>query len=318
VFKLLSKNLYVHKPKNQGSEEQASPEANMLSILNENKSFFTNWQVKRAQEARNLVRALGCPSNADPKKVIRLNMIKDCPVVKEDVVLAKKFFGKDKAVFKGKTTMTRPKPVIHVTIEIPKALKMAQKEVMLCVNTFFVNKMPFIHTISDRIHYRTSQWVPDREAITYWKYLKVVCKVYTKAGFKIRYVCADPEFDSMLNEMAFEYEFIPNIATAQEHVPVVERSIRVVKEWCQATFHGNLFKSLPKVLLKSVMQECTRKLNFFPVVPQYTQQGSSCMRLTSSLSSARCPSCRMYWPMTNQTQPAAHKRGQSMESTCGR
>jgi hypothetical protein len=42
VFKPLFKNLYVNKPKNQGSEEEASPEANMLSTLNENKSFFTN------------------------------------------------------------------------------------------------------------------------------------------------------------------------------------------------------------------------------------------------------------------------------------
>jgi hypothetical protein len=114
----------------------------------------------------NLARALGCPSDADLKKVIRLNMIKDCPVVEEDVVLAEKIFGKDVAVLKGKTTSTKPKPVIHDTIAISKALKMAQKEVTLCVDTFFVNKMPFLHTISDRIHYRTSQWVPDREAST--------------------------------------------------------------------------------------------------------------------------------------------------------
>jgi hypothetical protein len=149
VFKPLSKNLYVHKPKNQGNEEQASPEANMLNTLNENKSFFTNRQVKRAQDVRNLARALGCPSNADLKKVIRLNMIKDCPVVEEDVILSKKIFGKDVAVLKGKTTRTKPKPVTHDTIAIPMALKMVQKEVMLCINTFFINKMPFLHTSSD-------------------------------------------------------------------------------------------------------------------------------------------------------------------------
>jgi hypothetical protein len=39
----------------------------------------------------------------------------------------------------------------------------------------------------------------------------------------------------------------------------------VVKERCRATFHGNPFKSLPRILIKSVVQECTRKLNFFPV-----------------------------------------------------
>ena len=49
-----------------------------------------------------------------------------------------------------------------------------------------------------------------------------------------------------------------------EHVPLVERSIRTVKERNRATIHGNPFKLLPRVLIKSVVQECTRQLNFFP------------------------------------------------------
>jgi hypothetical protein len=65
--------------------------------------------------------------------------------------------------------------------------------------------------------------------------------------------------------MKDEFKFMPNIAVAQEHIPVVERSIRVVKERCWAVFHTNLLKSLPRVLMKAVVQECTKKLNFFPV-----------------------------------------------------
>jgi hypothetical protein len=72
--------------------------------------------------------------------------------------------------------------------------------------------------------------VPDREAKTYRQYLEVMFKVYWKAGFEIRYVCADQEFEGVLRDMANEYKFIPNISSAKEHVPVVERSIRVVKE----------------------------------------------------------------------------------------
>jgi hypothetical protein len=93
----------------------------------------------------------------------------------------------------------------------------------------------------------------------------VVFKLYIKAGFNIKYVCADQEFDGVLSKMKDKFKFTPNIAAAQEHVPVVERSIRVVKEWCRAVFHTNLFKSLPRVLMKAVMQESMKKLNFFPV-----------------------------------------------------
>jgi hypothetical protein len=65
VFKPLSKNLYVYKPKNGGGETKESSATNMLNTLKENKTFFTNQQVERARQARNLARALGCPSDAD-------------------------------------------------------------------------------------------------------------------------------------------------------------------------------------------------------------------------------------------------------------
>jgi hypothetical protein len=224
------------------------------------------------------VRALGCPSDADLKTVIRLNVIKDCPVVQDDIVLAEKIFGKDIVILKGKTTRKNPIPVVNDTIAVPKGLKGAQKDVTICIDTFFANKMSFLHTIWERIHYRTSQWIPDRETSRYQEYLTVVFKLYIKARFNIKYVCMDQEFDRVLSKMKDEFKFMLNIAAAQEHVPDVERSIRVVKERCRAVFHANLFKSLPRVLMKVVVQECTKKLIFFrlkAVFPKYIHQGRS-------------------------------------------
>jgi hypothetical protein len=248
--------LYIYKPKVKETSNKPAKHVNMISTVAENKTFFTNRQLERAKQARDLAYALGCPSDKDMRAVLRLNMIKDCPVVEEDIILAEKIFGKDVAVIKGKTTRSTPKPVLQDTVAVPKALKEAQRDVTLCIDTFYVNKMAFLHTISDKIHYRTSQWIPDRESGTYRRYLEVVFKVYQKAGMSLQRCCPN---------MAFEFEFTPNIASAHEHVPVVERSIRVVKERCRATLHGNPFKALPRILMKWVVQECTRKLNLFPV-----------------------------------------------------
>jgi hypothetical protein len=127
-FKPLSNNLYVFKPRN-GESEPSVIETNRLSTLKENKSFYTNWQIERAKQARALARALGCPSDADLKTLLQLNLIKDCPVVQDDVKLTEDIFGRDIAILKGKSTRKKPKPVTHDTIAVPKALKLAQEDV---------------------------------------------------------------------------------------------------------------------------------------------------------------------------------------------
>lgn len=255
-FRPLTKYLYVYKPN--------VPEMNMLSTLKENKRFYTRRQIDRAKRARDLSRALGCPSDEDLKKILKMNFIKDCPVIEEDVDLAEKIFGKDIAVLKGKTSRKTPGVVIQDIVTIPPELKLAQKEVTLCIDTFYVNKMPFFHTISEKINYRTTQWVPQREVEQYQKALEVILKIYVQAGFHVAYICADREFEPVLTPMRDEFGFQINLASAQEHVPTVERSIRTVKERIRATIHGNPFKAIPRVLIKAVVQECTRKLNFFP------------------------------------------------------
>jgi hypothetical protein len=67
-FTQLTKNLYVHKP----MIKEVNQETGLLSTVRENETFFTNHQVKRAKKARNLSRALGCPSDNDMKAILRL------------------------------------------------------------------------------------------------------------------------------------------------------------------------------------------------------------------------------------------------------
>ena len=62
----------------------------MLQTVKENKTFFTNRQIERAKAARQLSRAIGCPSDADFKAILKMNTIKDCPIVEADIELAQK------------------------------------------------------------------------------------------------------------------------------------------------------------------------------------------------------------------------------------
>ena len=76
---------------------------------------FTRRKVLRARRTRRLYHILGAPSIGELKKCIRQNVIKNYPVVVEDINLAEMIFGRDVATLKGKTARPRPK---HVVFEL--------------------------------------------------------------------------------------------------------------------------------------------------------------------------------------------------------
>jgi hypothetical protein len=67
-----------------------------------------------------------------------------------------------------------------------------------------------------------------------------------------------------MKELEDTYKVKMNHSSAQEHVPEVERSIRVIKEQFCATFHRLPYLRLPSIMTKILAMESTKKLNFFP------------------------------------------------------
>jgi hypothetical protein len=95
--------------------------------------------------------------------------------------------------------------------------------------------------------------------------LGIILKIYVLAGFHVAYICADCEFEPVLTPVRDKFGFQISLASTQEHVRTVEWSIWTVKERIRATIHSNLFKAIPRVLIKAVVQECSRMLNFSPL-----------------------------------------------------
>jgi hypothetical protein len=55
-----------------------------------------------------------------------------------------------------------------------------------------------------------------------------------------------------------------NYAAAQEHVPRAERNNRVIQERVRVAYHRFPFTHLPRILVKYLVMESTKKLNLFP------------------------------------------------------
>lgn len=53
---------------------------------------------------------------------------------------------------KGKTAGREPEPMVSDQIDVPSQLREDQESLELCLNTMFVNRMPFPMTMTRNLH----------------------------------------------------------------------------------------------------------------------------------------------------------------------
>jgi hypothetical protein len=106
----------------------------------------------------------------------------------------------------------------------------------------------------------------NRKALTIFDALKSMCSYYLQQGFQIVFIKGNGEFAPLEAWMATVYGALKlNLASANEHVPEIERKIRVIKEWVRAVIYSIPFNSLPAWMLVHAVLFVTKQLNLFPV-----------------------------------------------------
>ena len=183
----------------------------------------------------------------------------------EDADVALKIWGKNIAALKGKTTRTTPSPVARDFVKVPQELLKLHREVFLTMDIFFVSKIPFFLTLSRRICFTAVNHLANRTVPQIFQAFKEIYQYYLQRGFRITTVHADGEFEPLQSLI----QSLPggpmvNLASANEHVPEIERRIRVVKERCRATRHSLPFTRIPKLLTIHIVFNSVKLLNFFP------------------------------------------------------
>ncbi len=121
-----------------------------METVAENSEHFTLRQIERAKQARALHQLIGTLSIRDLKAVIQMNCIANNPVTVEDINVAEKIFGPDIGVLKGKSTRTKPLPVVRNHVKIPAEIINNHADVDLCMDTLKINGLPFLATVSKK------------------------------------------------------------------------------------------------------------------------------------------------------------------------
>jgi hypothetical protein len=184
----------------------------------------------------------------------------------QDVDVAISLWGKNVSALKGKTTWSKSLPVARDYIKVPKELLKLHQEVFLTANIFFANKIWFFLTISRKICFTAVNHLANRTVPHIFKAFKEIYQYYLQQGFRITVLHADGEFVPL----KLLIESMPggpmvNLASANKHVPEIERRIRVVKERCRSSRHNLPFQRIPKLLTIRIVFNSVRMLNFFPM-----------------------------------------------------
>ena len=232
----------------------------------DNMSLYTKRQIASANNARDLQAGLAYPSVSDLKWIVKSNMLKDNPVTSQDVDIALKIWGPSVALLKGKTVRRKAPVVRQDIVVVPKEIRQVHKRVTLSIDIFFVNGVPYFATLSLHLCYLTVTHLSNRKIPTIFAALKAMHNYYLQRGFQIVFVKGDGEFKPLEALMSELYGGPTlNLASANEHVPDIERKIRVIKERVRAVAYGMPFNALPPRMLVHSVLFVTKQLNLFPV-----------------------------------------------------
>jgi hypothetical protein len=110
-------------------------------------------------------------------------MIKNYSVTSSDINNAHKKIGDDIATLRGKTVRNTQDPVMADYVDIPKAILDLNKDVTMAADVMFVNRIPFVTTISLKIKFTTIEYVTDRLESNLIKSLLKIISLYKARGF---------------------------------------------------------------------------------------------------------------------------------------
>ena len=263
-FTELRSGLYFHDTSSPSTPETSTPvtDYSFLHTVASNKQQFTRREVEGADKALILQKRIGHPSDQAFQEYLANGLINNCPVTVDDHKRGRLIYGPDPAMLKGKTVKRSSVPVPSLDVQpIPSHIATHHSRLTLCADYFYVNTIPFFHTISRKLQLRTSASVPNRAKRTTLLETNAVLNLYSSRGFEIPDIHADREFECIRNDIL---PVALNTTAADDHVGEVERSIRTIKERIRCDIHELPFRRITRVMTKELVNKATQDLNRFP------------------------------------------------------
>jgi hypothetical protein len=116
----------------------------VLVNMAEKQGRYTARAYKMAKLAQRIQDVIGRPSTRDYIKIVEGGMLQHCPVSRSDIMAAEDIFGPNLGSLKGKTVRRKNAHVPSLVADVPYDIIRAHRDVTLCFDIMFVNKIAFL------------------------------------------------------------------------------------------------------------------------------------------------------------------------------
>jgi hypothetical protein len=232
-----------------------------VQTIRGNMDGFSRREVEEAREARMAQAMMGHPTDREFLGLVRSNLITNCPVSTTAVTNAHAIFGPDLAGVRGRTVRRPPESVRTDYVQIPRAILERYQLVVLTADVMFVNKVPFLVSSARGLNLITAEFLPTRTAKSLAGRIVDIIQMYARGGFRVGTVLMDNEFEKLKPLLP---TLSINTTAANEHVPEIERRIRLIKERGRGILNTLPFKKMPRVILVELIYHVVLWLNAFP------------------------------------------------------
>ena len=269
-FRMSPSGLYYHDilgSANYSSRHQtlvqAGLDSDMVTTVKAKMARYSAKDIARAKGVRALQQSIGRPHLADFLSILDNKLIQNCPYTRADALAAEDIFGPDLGILKGKTPR-RASPQVEVTLHpVPQDILQRYKCVTLGMDVMRVNGLPFLVTISEHIKFGTAEFLADQSKVTLVTALQHVITVYSARGFRPMIVLADGQFAPLEHDVRL-LKLTPNFTSRDEHVGIIERFIRTLKDRSRGDMTTTPFELMPKAMVIELVYRCVFWLNLFP------------------------------------------------------
>jgi hypothetical protein len=225
----------------------------------QNESIHTKREVRDAREARVLSKRLGYPAERELTRMIHSGGLYNSPVTAEDVHRATHIYGKDIAALKGKSVQQKP-----LIIKVEYIAKMVKQHQTMHADLMFIDNLPFVVSVLEPLGLTiTSPLASKSEAVLTQEMFNHL-NVTKSQQFIVSTIRFDGERGVTASTYALQEQgYKLDIAGPDQHVPVIERKIRLIKERVRAILHSLPF-TLPTSLLRYIVSNAVMGINMMP------------------------------------------------------